>query len=176
MKLRLLAMAAAVLSLMIVADAAAQGFPGRDRRGSPREMGQNREARRDVPGASVPDPYAALERELPSLQVDLQIRAGQLDDWRAFERNVRDIAEIERARRRHLMALRDEGEKSPTAVTFIASLAEDDRLKAETAAEARRHLEALYAKLDDAQRRTLDRRIIQSQTEPLGSERPRAAR
>jgi len=33
-----------------------------------------------------------------------------------------------------------------------------------------RHFEALYAMLDEGQRRMLDRRIVQSQTDPLGDE------
>jgi hypothetical protein len=113
------------------------------------------------------DPYGALERELPSLKVDLMVREEQLDVWRVFERDVRDIAEMERARRRHLMSLKDFGETPPTAIRFIGSLAEDDRLKAEASAELRRHLEQLYVKLDEGQKRTFDRRTIQSQTEPL---------
>jgi hypothetical protein len=67
------------------------------------------------------------------------------------------------------MALQDSGEKPPTALTLIASLTEDARLRAEAAQDLRRHVETLYAKLDDAQRRTFDRRTIQSQTDPLGS-------
>lgn len=151
-------------------DVAAQGYPGGQRRGGmSRDASKDREARRDAPASAASvDPFAALERELPSLQVDLLIKVEQLDDWRVFERDVRDIAEMERSRRRHLVALKDAGEKPPTAVTFIASLAEDERLKAEATADLKRHLEALYAKLDDAQRRTFDRRTIQSQTEPLG--------
>jgi hypothetical protein len=156
-----------VLLAFILADASAQ-MPRRERSGSPRE-GRDRSAARETPSASSVDPFAALERELPSLQVDLLIRAEQLDDWRVFERDVRDIAEMERTRRRHLLALKDAGEKQPTAITFIGSIVEDDRLKAEASADLKRHVEALYSRLDESQRRTFDRRMIQSQTEPLGA-------
>jgi hypothetical protein len=125
------------------------------------------EARRG-PSSGVPEPFGALERELPSMKVDLLIREEQLDDWRVFERDVRDIAEMERARKRHLMALRESGDKAPTALTLVAALAEEDRLKSEASADLKRHVESLYRKLDDGQRRTFDRRTIQSQTEPLG--------
>jgi alkanesulfonate monooxygenase SsuD/methylene tetrahydromethanopterin reductase-like flavin-dependent oxidoreductase (luciferase family) len=58
--------------------------------------------------------------------------------------------------------------RPPTAVTFIATLVEDDRLKAEATADLKRHLDVLYDRLGEAQRRTLDRRMVLSQTEPLG--------
>ena len=170
MRLRTIAILVTGISVAsTLVDVSAQGFPGRDRsRTAPRDKGAERDTKRAPSAAASIDPYAALERELPSLQVDLLIRNEQLDDWRVFERDVRDIAEMERARRRHLMALKDSGEKPATALTLIGSLAEDERVKAEAAADLKRHVESLYARLDDSQRRTFDRRAIQSQTEPLG--------
>jgi hypothetical protein len=162
-----------VLAIAAASDAGAQNYPGRGggRRGSDTSKGDS-DQRHQAP-AVQPEPYGALERELPSLKIDLLIRAEQLDAWRVFERDVRDIAEMERSRRRHLMALKDSfGEKPPTALTFINSLVEDDRVKSEASAELKRHLDQLYGLLDDAQRRTFDRRIIQSQTEPLGTNSP----
>ena len=156
-----------------IVDVTAQGYPGgggKGRGGPPREMGKERDARRENPAAQA-DPFAALERELPSLKVDLLLREEQLDDWRLFERDVRDVAEMERTRRRHLLALREGGDKSPTALTLIASLTEDARLRAEAAGDLKRHAESLYGRLDETQRRTFDRRTIQSQTEPLGPSR-----
>jgi hypothetical protein len=50
----------------------------------------------------------------------------------------------------------------------IAALVEDERMKGDAMADLKRHLEALYAKLDEKQRGTLDRRVVMSQTEPLG--------
>jgi hypothetical protein len=170
-----------VLLLLALAtlEATAQGMPGRGRGGGGREMGspRDRETRRDEPNiaARAFEPYGALERELPSLKVDLMIRGEQLDAWRVVERDVRDIAEMERARRRHLLALKG-SEQSATALTFVSSLSEDDRVKAEAAADLKRHFEAFYAVLDERQRAILDRRVIQSQDEPLGSERPKQNR
>ena len=138
----------------------------RDRAGpAPRER-PNAEAKSSP---IVPtDPYSALERELPSLQLDLALKPDQLDAWRVFSRDVRDIAEMGRARRRHLMSLRDGGERPPSAATLIGALAEDERLESEATAELKRHFDQLYSLLDDAQRRTIDRRVVQSQVEPLG--------
>ena len=122
-----------VLAILAL-DATAQGMPGRGRTGSPRE-GQARER----PNAAAPivpnDPFAALERELPSLEVDLMLKPAQLDAWRVFARDVRDVAEMDRARRKHLMSLREGGERAPTASSLIATLAEDERLKHEATQE-----------------------------------------
>ena len=151
-----------LLALLLVAmamDASSQGMPRRDRGGSPRE---GREQTKAAAAPIVPgDPFSALERELPSLEVDLLLKLPQLDAWRVFARDVRDVAEMGRAWRKHATAARD-------ASSLIASLAEDERLKYETTAELKRHFDQLYSLLDDAQRRTLDRRVVQSQVEPLG--------
>ena len=158
---------AALAAALIAADCGAQGFPGRGRMGSPREGQQSRDRTQNE--RIVPtDPYSALERELPSLEVDLQIRKEQLDMWRVFARDVRDVAEMDRAQRRHLMSLREGGDQPPTGSTLIASLVEDARLKSEASQELKRHYDQLYATMDEAQRRTIDRRIVQSQVEPLG--------
>lgn len=178
MKLRTIAALMVAISVAsTIVDVTAQGFPGRERGRVPRADGpRDREPRREAP-APAQEPFAALERELPSLAVDLALRPDELADWRAFERDVRDIAEMERSRRRHLLSLKDSGEKPATALTLFAALTEDARLRAEAAADLKRHVEALYAKLDDAQRRTFDRRALQSQTEPLGpAGTPREAR
>ena len=167
MKTRLLVLATLAICVAAALDANAQNYPRRGG-GQRGESSKGEGEARRSPAAPFPEPYGALERELPSLKVDILIREEQLDLWRVFERDVKDIAEMERARRRHVMALRESGDKPPTAITFVASLVEDDRLKAEATAELKRHLEQLYAKLDDSQRRTFDRRIIQSQVEPLG--------
>jgi hypothetical protein len=169
MKIRSLAVPALIFCLVAALDAGAQNYPRRGGGGQHGDSSKADSESRRSAAAPFPEPYGALERELPSLKVDILIKEDQLDLWRIFERDVKDIAEMERARRRHVMALRDSGDKPPTAVTFVSSLVEDDRLKAEATAELKRHLEQLYAKLDDSQRRTFDRRIIQSQVEPLGT-------
>ena len=154
---------AAVLAL-VAAAAAAQMMGRRDRGNSTRDS--TPVAKRDA--APSQEPFAALERELPSLNVDLLLGTSQVELWRAFERDVRDMAEMDRAQRRHLMSLREGGESAPTAVLVIASLAEDERIKNDTLGDLKRHLDALYAALSDNQKRTLDRRVVMSQTEPLG--------
>ena len=110
---------------------------------------------------------AAIERELPSLKVDLKLSAEQLAAWTAFERDVRDVAELARARRRHVMAL-GAASGGTSALTLVQTVAEDDRMRAEGMADLRSHLQALYAALADDQRRLLDQRVTQSQTDPLG--------
>ncbi|HXZ49781.1 MAG TPA: hypothetical protein VEG27_12200 [Usitatibacter sp.] len=162
---------AAFLALALLAaavPAAAQHFPGH---GGSSRSDEGGERSRDRPGKSAPiaaDPFAALERELISLKVDIRLRADQVDAWNLFERDVRSVAEMDRAQRRHLMALRDSDGPPPTAASVVGGLADDARLKADTLADLRGHLEALYGKLDGEQRRMLDRRVVQSQTEPLG--------
>ena len=102
-------------------------MPRRDRSGSPRDL-QNRD--RDMPraaDAAIADPFSALERELPSLAVDLQLTAEQVSPWSVVERDVRDVAEIGRSQRRHVMALREGGERPPTALAKVAAIAEDER-------------------------------------------------
>ena len=169
MKTNILGCALLIALLANAIDTEAQSFPRRDRSGSPREQqARERDTPRPATTAAVSDPYAALERELPSLKADLKLTGDQVSAWSVFERDVRDVAEMDRARRRHLMSLREEGEKAPTAVAMIATLAEEERVKAEATGDLKRHLEALYAKLDEAQRKLLDRRVVLSQTEPLG--------
>jgi hypothetical protein len=157
---------ATLLAFALAAEAQQQRYPQR---------GGDSMTRRDKGDAPKPDakggsqePYSALERELPSLKVDLKLNDEQLNAWSVFERDVRDVAEMDRSRRKHLMALRDAGERPPTAVTVIATLAEEDRNRADATADLKRHLDTLYAKLDESQRRTLDKRVVLSQTEPLG--------
>lgn len=154
---------AAFLTLLAL-DASAQGYPSRNRGGSPRD----RPSQSTTPAAAATDPFSALERELPSLEVDMVLKTEQLDSWRVFARDIRDIAEMDRARRRHLMSLREGGENPPTAGTLIATLTEDERMRYEAIVDMRRHFDQLYYMLDDSQRRTIDRRVIQSQVEPLG--------
>jgi hypothetical protein len=165
MKVRQQRFCACVLAAALAfvgADAAAQ--MRRDRGNSTRDSSPTQH--RDAEPSQ--EPFAALERELPSLNIDLLLGTGQVELWRAFERDVRDMAEMDRAQRRHLLALREGGEGSPTAILVIASLAEDQRMKSEALGDLKRHLDALYASLSDNQKRTLDRRVVMSQTEPLG--------
>ncbi len=156
----------ATLAFTAAVDASAQTYPRRERGaipGSPRDSNERRPAAAQPPS----DPIAAIERELPSLKVDLKLTAEQVPAWSTFERDVRDVAEMGRAQRRHVMALGGKSE-APSALTLVQAVAEDDRMRAEAMAELRSHLQTLYAAFTDDQRRLLDRRMAQSQTDPLG--------
>ena len=157
-------LALVLLVAILALDASAQGFPSRNRGGSPRD----RPSPSATPAVTPNDPFSALERELPSLEVDLALKPAQVDGYRVFARDVRDIAEMDRTRRKHLMSLREGGEAPPTAGTLIATLAEDERMRYEAITDLKRHFDQLYSELDDGQRRVIDRRVIQSQVEPLG--------
>lgn len=166
--LAVLALAFAAL-LVPVRDPSAQ-FSRRDRMGSPRDdsEGRNRERPKGAPGSVAADPFAALERELISLKVDIRLKADQVEAWAAFERDVRAAAEVDRDQRRRLVGLRDPAKTAPAAPTLIAGIAEDERRKSEAVSALQRDLQALYDRLDPPQRAMLDRRVVQSQTEPLG--------
>jgi hypothetical protein len=152
------------LFLAVLAIDASGQYPSRNRGGSPRE----RPTQGTTPTVVPNDPFSALERELPSLEVDLALKPDQLDAWRLFARDVRDIAEMDRTRRKHLMSLREGGDAPPTAGTLISTLAEEERMRFEGVMDLKRHFDALYGLLDEGQRRVIDRRVIQSQVEPLG--------
>ena len=143
-------------------------MPGRDRGGSPRDgMSRERDPAKNAVAPGSQEPFSALERELPSLKVDLRLAADQVEAWSAFERDVKEAAELDRSRRKHLVDLRAPG-RSPDGMTVISSLMEDERLKLEALTDLKRHAQSLFALLDPRQRDLLDRRIVQSQTEPLG--------
>lgn len=130
--------------------------------------GRNRDRPEKAAQAVAADPFSALERELISLKVDIHLRADQVQAWAAFERDVRAAAEVDRAQRRRLLALRDPANAAPTAPSLIAGIADDARQKADSATGLQRDLQALYDRLDPDQRAMLDRRVAQSQAEPLG--------
>jgi hypothetical protein len=158
------------LALVVPAagDAFAQGLPRRERTGpagAPRAGGEAGK-RASVPQAPS-DPMAAIELELPSLKVDLKLSAEQVPAWSAFERDVRDVAELGRAQRKHVMSI-GAAPETASALKLVQSVAEDDRMRAEAMVDLRSHLQALYAALAEDQRRLLDRRVVQSQTDPLG--------
>jgi len=99
---------AALFLAVLAADASAQ-YPSRNRGGSPRD----RPSQSATPAVTPNDPFSALERELPSLEVDLALKPAQVDGYRVFARDVRDIAEMDRTRRKHLMSLREGGRRRP---------------------------------------------------------------
>lgn len=157
-------LAAVLLAVLLPADSGAQ-------RRSPLQQ-QQPDARPDCEPrrsalAMAPEPYGTLERELPSLRVDLKLAAGQLDRWRAFERDVRVVAELDRHRLRQMLPLRDTTREAPQAPALLSMLAELDRRKSEATQAMQQNLAALYAGLDEAQKKMLDRRVLLSQADPL---------
>ena len=159
-----LALAAALAAC--IPDAGAQS-PGRMRNRG--EVSREDSPRNTQPRAPAFEPFAALERELPSLKADLKLSASQADAWNVFERDVRHAAELERSRVRAQMAMRDASKEPPTALALAQAWADFDRRKAEATADIVRHLGSVQDLLDEGQRRMLDRRIALSQSEPLGN-------
>jgi hypothetical protein len=143
----------------------------RDRSRPGGDLGARMQQDRAAPPRSptVTDPMMALERELPSLRTDLKLNAEQQRLWDAFERGARDAAEMSRARLKRMAAIRDEPDKSISAVAFVNGIAGDDIQRAEAMKEACVKLQALYETLSAEQKALLDRRVLLAQKEPLGS-------
>lgn len=163
-------LAVSLLALALGADA--QMRSGRSQR--PPSMEDSQPAKTSYRSGSVlaSDPMAALERELPSLRVDLKIAGEQAPLWESFERQVRDIAELGRTRQKHLMAPLEADKPAPPAMTLVAAWANDDRARAVAMDALVPKLEALQGVLNEGQRKELDRRIVLSQTEPLNATPP----
>jgi hypothetical protein len=165
-------MSFAALSASAVAASALAQYGGRPRdRG---ETGSTRSARPDETNpraATQPlvDPVVAVERELPSLRIDLKLSAEQAPLFDSFERQVRNAAEAGRVRGRHLSAFRAGDSSTVTADTVLGTFAEDDTQRADADRLALEKMAALYAALTPDQRTQFDRRIIQSLREPLGN-------
>lgn len=121
------------------------------------------------PVGSVPDPLAALERELPSLRIDLKLSAPQSALWDSFEREVRDIAEMGRQRLKHPLPALEASETPPPAMVLVGRWADEDRSRSEAMLDLRRKLDSLHGVFTEAQRKEFDRRVYLSQTDPLGS-------
>lgn len=162
----------AALLLSAVASRAGAQYGGRQRdRG---DTGSQRSSRQgsDNPRAAVQsplDPAAAIERELPSLRIDLKLTGDQAPLFDSFERQVRNAAEAGRLRARHLSSFRLDDGAAVTADTVLSTFANDDSQRADAARLALERMTALYAALTPDQRNQFDRRIIQALREPLGS-------
>lgn len=140
----------------------AHGETARNDRG---EQSSDRHNKQDRLAA---EPFAALERELPSLQADLRLAVAQSNAWRAFERGVRTIAEINREQQRRMMALAGDSGQHMSGAAFLAWLAETARTRSQATTDLQRHFGALYDSLGEEQRQLIDRRLMLSQTDPLG--------
>lgn len=161
----------AALLLGAVATGANAQYGGRSRKGgdaaSSHATGPGDSSTRGV--APQFDPLAAIERELPSLRIDLKLTAEQAPLFDSFERQVRDSANAERMRVRHLASFRMDQGNTVTADTVLGTIADDDALRAESTRLALERMTVLYAALAPEQRKQFDRRIIQSLREPLGT-------
>ena len=158
-----------MLAFTLVAFAAAAQAPGGQRRARPDTGMQERQDPANRP-ARTADPVIALERELPSLRTDLGLNAEQGALWGPFERSVRDAAELTRQRVKKMMAPRPVDTPAPNAPGLIATLADDERMRADAVADAASRMKALYDSLTTAQRSLFDRRVLLSQSDPLGTQ------
>ena len=164
-------MSIAALFASAVATSAHAQYGGRQRdrgdSGSTRSRSSDTNSRAATP--PLVDPVAAVERELPSLRIDLKLTAEQAPLFDSFERQVRNAAEAGRLRAGHLSAFRVDDGSTVTANAVLGTIADDDTQRADAARLALERMTALYAALTPDQRKQLDRRIIQSLREPLGS-------
>jgi hypothetical protein len=162
---------AAILAGAFAAEARAQyGGRSRDRGdGASNAPPRPGDAAPRGPSALVVDPAAAVERELPSLRIDLKLNAEQGPLFDSFERQVRNAAEAGRMRARHLGSFRTGDAGTMTAETVLGTIADDDVQRAEAIRLAVERMTALYAALTPDQRKQFDRRILQSLREPLGN-------
>jgi hypothetical protein len=168
---------ATILLSSTVAGAQIPGGGGRQRGGGeksgmPRSAPERSAA---THGAVAVDPIAAINRELPSLKVDLKIAPEQLSPWDAFSASVREAnnISINRAKRDAMARPRDDRAKpdvtdAPPALAMITALADDDAQRAEAMGLVKSKVALLVEALTPEQRRMFDRRIAQAQREPLG--------
>ena len=134
------------------------------------DSGAQRSARADAsrsPGMF--DPVAAVEHELPSLRVDLNLTGDQAPLFDAFERQVREAAEAGRARARHLASFRSGEAATLNADAVLGMFVADDAQRAGAVRLALERMTALYGALTAEQQKQFDRRIVESLREPLGT-------
>ena len=160
----------AALLLTATASGVQAQFGGRSRsRGDSSGNGSQRSGDQRCTNPALVDPAGAIERELPSLRIDLKLTADQTPLFDSFERQVHNTAEAGRTRARHLSAFRiDDGNTVP-ANLVLSTIANDDAERADAARLALDRMTVLYAGLTPDQQRQFDRRIIQALREPLGN-------
>jgi len=135
---------------------------------------QNRGPRNDTStqkpqAAPVSDPIAAVERELPSLRIDMKLDAQQAPLFDRFERMVREAGSAARNRSRHLSAFRLDDGSTVSASSLVGTVAADDQQRADAMRGVMDCLEQLYAALQPDQRKQFDRRIMVAVRDPLGA-------
>lgn len=124
------------------------------------------------------DPIAAINSELPSLKVDLKLSAEQTPAWNAFEASVWEVRNISLAGVKRELAARAQSSapriaainaNPPSALSFIATLVDEEQQRAAAMADMRVTLKLLVEVLNADQRKMFDRRIALAQQEPLGN-------
>ncbi len=172
---RVLLLVALLASTAVQAQFPPGGGGGRPRgggeggsKGKPERPPERGPAARPSPAS---DPIAAIHRELPSLRVDMQIAGEQVALWNAFAAGVRQVNDIAQTRIRREAAIRAGGDapEPPPVLSFINALAEEDAQRIEAMRELKTRVAALVDALAPEQRKMFDRRIAQSQREPLGN-------
>jgi hypothetical protein len=163
---------AALASVGVTPRATAQfgGGRSRERGGSPSSRGSHNEdatPRRASPPSI--DPAEAIERELPSLRIDLKLTPEQASYFDSYERQVRLAASAGRIRARHVDAYRNDDGSSVKATALLRTIADDDADRADADRVAIERLDALYAVLTPDQQKQFDARTIQALHEPLGN-------
>ena len=171
---RLLLLAIVLTSTVVHAQFPPGGGSGRPRgggeggpKGKPERIVERGPAARVSPAS---DPIAAIFRELPSLRIDMKIAGEQVALWNAFAAGVRQVNDIAQARIRREAAIRpDDAPEPPPVLNFINALAEEDAQRIEAMRELKTRVAGLVEVLSPEQRKMFDRRIAQSQREPLGN-------
>lgn len=82
---------------------------------------------------------------------------------------VRDAAEAARARVKQLYAFKFDDNSTVSAASIVQTVTDADVARASAMRAVGEKLDALYASLSADQRKMFDRRIMQSQREPLGN-------
>jgi len=163
--------ALAALAAVAAAPEVPAQFGGRSRdRGSGSGRGSHGDdgaSRRGAP-ASI-EPVEAIERELPSLRIDLKLTPEQASFFDSYERQVMLAANAERMRARHVAAFRADDGSAVKAMAVLTTIADDDTDRAEAARVAIERMQALYAVLTPDQQKQFDARTIQSLRDPLGT-------
>lgn len=161
----------------------AQGFPGgrgQDRGGNRRSSGNpdaSDSAKRSAAASNpaLTEPAIAIERELPSLRSDLLLDKSQMEAWTGFERSVRDAAQSARVRQRRIQDQRDAAavggvDLPPNAdMDYLQDLIDDNRNRADLLANIAQALGSLAKVLDARQAAMINRRVVQSLRDPLGT-------
>jgi len=159
---------AAFASAAAATGAVAQ-FGGHSRGGgsSRASHGDEDASRRGAPAAI--EPVEAIERELPSLRIDLKLTPDQASFFDSYERQVRLAADAGRMRARHVAAFRTDDGSAVKAAAVLTTIADDDANRAEADRVAIERMQALYAVLTPDQQKQFDARTIQSLRDPLGT-------